>query len=509
MKTVFSKILLPSAFLYLALAAPAHAETPAAPVATIPAHSLQTLPSFEALAEKLLPTVVNISTTTKIKSDGKPEMQAPDLQLPPGSPFEEFFKEFYDQYKNQQPRGGQNVSSLGSGFIIDAQQGYVVTNNHVIKDADEIKVILHNDTSLDAQLIGVDEKTDLAVLKVTPPKDKPLTATVWGNSDKAKVGSWVIAIGNPFGLGGTVTAGIVSARQRDINAGPYDDFIQTDASINRGNSGGPMFNLQGEVIGVNTAIFSPTGGSVGIGFAVPATLAKSVTEQLIKYGKTKRGWLGVRIQDVTPEIAEALKLPAAKGALVSSVTPKGPADKAGVLAGDVIVKFNGQDIDQLRRLPRLVAESEVGGKAALTVLRKGKEVALSVELGQLETAEAQGQLGKTDPAQKTGKTGIAAVEIPGLGFSAAVADDALRQKLGLGADITGVIVTDVSPEGAAAEKGLAPGDQITEVDQEAVDTADALKARVEAAQKANRNSVLLFVVRGEDRRFVPLKIGKK
>ncbi|HJS32758.1 MAG TPA: Do family serine endopeptidase, partial [Alphaproteobacteria bacterium] len=315
---------------------------------------------FADLAERLLPAVVNISTTQTVRQDRNQQQgpqqgpqgerrRGPEVpQFPPGSPFEEFFREFFDR-QGRPDAPPRRTQSLGSGFVIDST-GYVVTNNHVIAEADEIKVILHDDTQLAAKVIGRDPKTDLAVLKVEP--SKPLTAVKFGNSDQTRVGDWVVAIGNPFGLGGTVTAGIVSARARDINAGPYDDFIQTDASINRGNSGGPMFNLAGEIIGINTAIYSPSGGSVGIGFAIPANLAKPVIDQLRVSGKVRRGWLGVQIQSVTDEIAESLGLNKARGALVARVTENSPAAKGKIESGDVILKFDGKDVTEMRRLPR-------------------------------------------------------------------------------------------------------------------------------------------------------------
>jgi serine protease Do len=473
--------------------------------------SAQAQPSFETLAEKLLPTVVNVSTTTKLNLGaqqavpGMPEM--PQLpQLPPGSPFEDFFKEFYDRFKNMptSPSGEENVSALGSGFVVDAEKGYIVTNNHVIKDADEIKVILHDNTTLDATRVGVDEKTDLAVLKVTPKKGA-LVATTWGNSDESKVGSWVLAIGNPFGLGGTVTAGIISARQRDISAGPYDDFIQTDASINRGNSGGPMFNTKGEVIGVNTAIFSPSGGSVGIGFAVPSSLAKNVVDQLIKYGQTKRGWLGVRIQEVTPEIAESLGLPSTNGALVSDVTKGGPSEKAGIEAGDVILSFDNHDIGQLRQLPRLVAESEVGKEATLTLWHKGQKKTVKVALGQLESAEEE-DAAKAENGKPSGTTKVSSTAVPALGLSLASIDDSLRKTYDIEKNLLGVVITEVTKGSDAAEKGLMAGDVIIEADQQETAKPSEILARVEAAKKEKRNSVLLFLARKGDRRFVAVKI---
>jgi len=470
-------------------------------LAAAPAQAQATVPaSFETLAEKLLPAVVNISTTSKVTQ------AAPQLpQFPPGSPFEHFFKDFYEQYRGQLPQRQDKVSALGSGFVIDAQNGYIVTNNHVIKDADEIRIILQDDTSLDATLVGVDEKTDLAVLRVSV-EGRQLTSVNWGDSDNAKVGSWVLAIGNPFGLGGSVTAGIVSARQRDINAGPYDDFIQTDASINRGNSGGPMFNMQGEVVGVNTAIFSPTGGSVGIGFAVPSNLAKNIVAQLVKYGQTRRGWLGVRIQDVTPEIAEGFGLKGkARGALVSSLTPDSPAQKAGIQEGDIILSFDGQNIDAMRRLPRIVAETEVGKKVPVTLWRKGSETSVTVELGQMEQP-AQAAAAGTAPAQPAPPAAAAAKDITDLGMTIAPFDETLRQQHGLPEGMKGVIVTAVTARGAAAERGIAVGDMIVEIDQQESGTPENVAQKVAEAKKAGRSSVLLFVARKEDRRFVALKL---
>ncbi|MEZ0261228.1 MAG: DegQ family serine endoprotease [Alphaproteobacteria bacterium] len=464
---------------------------------------------FETLAENLLPTVVNVSTTTKIADPRRGEMP-PMPELPPGSPFEDFFKDFYDRYKRPPGEGGEDekVSALGSGFIIDAANGYVVTNNHVIKDADEIKIILHNDETLDATLVGTDEKTDIAVLKVKP--DPSMIATQWGDSDQAKVGSWILAIGNPFGLGGTVTAGIVSARQRDINAGPYDDFIQTDASINRGNSGGPMFNMKGEVVGINTAIFSPSGGSVGIGFAVPSNLVKSVVEQLVKYGKTKRGWLGVRIQIVTPEIAETLQMGKARGAMVAGVTENGPSDEAGLKSGDVILTFDGHNVDTSQKLPRMVAETEVGKKVNLTVWRKGKEELVTVTLGQLETAEESGMIeGGKKPTKEDDKKPAAGTELPAFGMTLSPITEKLRTLYGIGKEQKGAVVTDVKRNGAASEKGIAAGDLIAEVDQTEVTSPEDVVAKVEEAKAAKHGSVLFFIARKSDRRFVALKLKDK
>ena len=311
-----------------------------------------------------------------------------------------------------QPR---KATSLGSGFIIDPA-GYVVTNNHVIADADEITVILHDDTNLKAEVIGRDTKTDIALLKVKT--DKPLSAVTWGDSDAARVGDWVLAIGNPFGLGGSVTAGILSARQRDINSGPYDDFLQTDASINRGNSGGPMFNMDGQVIGINTAIYSPSGGSIGIGFAIPSNLAKAVVAELQSETDhtVHRGWLGVRIQAVTDEIAESLGLDKARGALIASVSDNGPAQAAGIQAGDVVLSFDGREVTDMRRLPRLVAETPVGKTVPVTVWRKRKENTLQVKIGRLEESDQQ-QASAQEPPKKGGKDQAGVVKTLGLTLS--------------------------------------------------------------------------------------------
>ena len=340
------------------------------------------------VAEAVIDAVVNVSTkqTVDMSSSAMP-------QLPPGSPFEEFFEEFFKNRRGQGGPGGggqtpRRVNSLGSGFIIDAS-GLVVTNNHVISEADEINVILNDGTTLKAEVIGRDQKTDLALLKVKP--DKPLKAVKFGDSDKLRLGEWVIAIGNPFSLGGTVTAGIVSARNRDINSGPYDNYIQTDAAINRGNSGGPLFNLNGEVIGVNTAIISPSGGSIGIGFAVPSKTALAVIDQLREFKEVRRGWLGVRIQQVTDEIADSLSIKPARGALIAGIDDKGPAKPAGIEPGDVIVKFDGKDIKEMRDLPKIVAETPVGKDVEVTIIRKGKEEKKTVKLGRLEDEEEAGR----------------------------------------------------------------------------------------------------------------------
>lgn len=469
---------------------------------------------FADLAEKLLPSVVNISTVQKAgaqSADGE-DMLDGLPQLPPGSPFEEFFKEFRNQQQRrgqQQPQqpddNSQKVTSVGSGFIIDAT-GYVVTNNHVIQDADEITVTLQDNTALKAELMGYDKKTDLAVLKVKP--EKPLTAAKWGDSDKARVGDWVVAIGNPYAFGGTVTAGILSARARDIQSGPYDDYLQTDAAINRGNSGGPMFNLAGEVIGVNTAIISPTGGSVGIGFAIPSSLAKNVIEQLKSTGHTKRGWLGVRIQGVTPEIAESLGLGKPRGAMVSSANPDGPADKGGIKNGDVVLSFDGKDVTEMRRLPRIVAETAVGKTVPVTVWRDGKEVALNVKLGELESHEKA--------EEKSEKKLVKAIEpvqpgketVDEIGVSVGALTPESRKKFSIKPDVKGLLILEVKPGSKAAERGLMSGDVILEIaQQEVTGVADVNKGIKTAKEKGK--PLLMLVSREGDARFVALPLAGK
>jgi serine protease Do len=455
--------------------------------------------TFADLAEKLLPAVVNISSTqvTRERSQRGPEVP----QFPPGSPFEDWFREFLE--RNRPESTPRRVSSLGSGFIVDAA-GYIVTNNHVIEEADEITVILQDDTNLKAKIIGRDKKTDLALLKVET--DKPLTSVEWGDSNKSRVGDWIVAIGNPFGLGGTVTAGIISARARDINSGPYDDYLQTDASINRGNSGGPMFNIDGEVIGVNTAIFSPSGGSVGIGFAVPSTLAKTVINQLRKHGRTRRGWLGVRIQTVTEEIAESLGLDKAHGALVAGVTDGGPAKNSGIEAGDVILRFDGKDVSDMRKLPRIVAETPIDKAVKVELWRKGEEKVIDVTIGELKEEVAARVEGKGKGKDKDKDSVQGTVSMLGLTLSAITPK--LRERFKLGEETKGIIVTRVKNDSVAQKKGIRKGDVILEVSQDKVETPGDVKSMVEKARSAKRKSVLLLIERQNDQRFVVLPIAK-
>ena len=466
-------------------------------VVLLPNHALaRAVPdSFADLAARLLPSVVNVSTTQVV--EGNPGIELP--QLPPGSPFEEFFKEFMERGQPRQQQQRRRATSLGSGFVFD-NQGHIVTNNHVIQDADEVTVILHDETRLEAKVIGRDTKTDIAILKVEP--SARLVPVQFGDSDMARVGDWVLAIGNPFGFGGSVTAGIISARGRDIQAGPYDDFLQTDASINRGNSGGPTFNLDGEVVGINTAIFSPSGGSIGIGFAIPSLSAQPVIQQLIQHGQVRRGWLGVRIQAVTDEIAEALGLKEAAGALVAGVIPGGPAEKARLKDGDIILEFDGKPIGQMRRLPRLVADTEVGKTVPIKVWREGRELSMKVEVGELK--EAEEKLAAATPGTEKPSGGES---VQDLDISVAAIDDRLRTRYGLEPDARGVVVTSVDPNGPAAEQGVRVGDRIVEVAQEPVSTPSQLAAKIKAA-KAGRKAVLLLVEGEGGMRFVAIKFGK-
>ncbi len=475
------------AFVLIFIAIPAYASDNSGPA------------SFADLAEKLLPAVVNISSTQKpVDIEDFPDMP----HFPPGSPFEDFFEEFMDRRGHGMP--AIPPASLGSGFIIDAENGYIITNSHVVKDADEVRVTLHDDTTIEAEVIGRDEKVDLAVLKVKT--DHKMTAVEFGNSDKLRVGDWIVAIGNPFGLGGTVTAGIVSAQKRDINAGPYDDFIQTDASINRGNSGGPMFNVSGEVIGINTAIFSPSGGSVGIGFALPSNLSKPVIDQLIEFGHTRRGWLGVRIQSVTEEIADSLGLEKERGALVASVTDTGPAQVAGLEAGDIILKFNGKSVEEMRDLPRMVAETPIGTTAKLTYWRDGKEAKADVAIGELEKAEDEGLVTSGPRESEKDEDENEGVEIETVGMTLRDITDSDRDEFGIADNIEGVIISDLEPLSEAAEKGLMTGDVIVEINQQDVESPKNAADIIKKAKKAGRSSVLLLVNRDNDVRFVALKL---
>lgn len=447
--------------------------------------------SFADLAERLKPAVVNVSTTQAVSSPHTGDRP----QAPPGSPFEEFFREFFDrQLEDGVPLQRRRKQSLGSGFIIQSS-GIVVTNNHVISGADKVSVTLDDNRTFEAEVLGRDSKTDLAVLKIDS-KNAQLPYVNWGNSDSSRVGDWVIAIGNPFGLGGSVTAGIISARGRNINAGPYDNFIQTDASINRGNSGGPMFNLEGEVVGINTAIFSPSGGSVGIGFAIPANLAKRVVDQILKYGKTQRGWLGVQIQTVTSEIAESLSLGDPRGALVSMVDPNGPAAKAGLLAGDVILSFANKDVNTMRQLPRIVADTEIGSRVKVVVWRKGRKRNLDVIVGELKESANSVIPSKNEAEQIDDILGMTITNIT----------PALRDQFKIGQKIKGVLVKSISKNSMAAQRGIRPGDVIVEINQNKVFSPELLVRIIKRSKSSGRKAVLLLINRSGELRFVAVPI---
>jgi len=464
--------------------------------------------SFADLAEMLLPSVVNVSSTAKVEefNDAMPHGM-PDFQFPEGSPFQDFFEDFMNN-RNQFGRPSQPAlppASLGSGFIIDAEKGYVATNYHVVRDAEEIRITLHDDTTIPAELVGYDEKVDVAVLQVET--DKKLTAVKFGKSDIMRVGDWVVAIGNPFGLGGTVTSGIISARQRDINSGPYDDYIQTDASINRGNSGGPMFNLKGEVIGINTAIYSPSGGSVGIGFAIPSNLSKPIIDQLIKYGKTRRGWLGVRIQTVTDEIAESLGLENTDGALVAGVPPKGPAEDAKLEPGDVIVEFDGKEVDTMRALPRIVAETPIDSNVVVKFWRDGKVRRAKVTIGELEKAEEDGLLAENGSSREETMDDKGA-DVDSLGMTVTPITPLARDTFGLSQSVEGVVVTKLEARGEAAKAGIMVGDVIEEVNKQSVTDVKEFSSVLKKAQKSGKTFVLLLVNREGDIRFMGVKLAE-
>src|SRR6202158_2467830 len=463
------------------------------------------------VAEKVIDAVVNISTSQTVEAKGGSEGRGAMPQLPPGSPFEEFFDDFFKNRRGGPggnskggDRGGdlqpRKTNSLGSGFIVDTA-GIAVTNNHVIADADEINIIMNDGTKIRAELVGVDKKTDLAVLKFKPPA-KPLVAVKFGDSDKLRLGEWVIAIGNPFSLGGTVTAGIVSARNRDISSGPYDNYIQTDAAINRGNSGGPLFNLDGEVIGVNTLIISPSGGSIGIGFAVPSKTVAGVVDSLRQFGELRRGWLGVRIQQVTDEIAESLSIKPPRGALIAGVEDKGPAKPAGIEPGDVVVKFDGKDIKEPKDLSRVVADTAVGKEVDVVIIRKGAEETRKVTLGRLEDTDkaVQASTKTPEPVEKR-------VTQKALGLDLATLSKDLRTRYKVKDSVKGGITTNVDGPSDAAEKRLSPGEVIVEVAQEAVSNAADVKKRVDQLKKDGKKSVLLLVSNADgELRFVALSV---
>ncbi|MBB2202670.1 DegQ family serine endoprotease [Gluconacetobacter tumulisoli] len=488
------------------------ATAPVAPVpgasapARLPAPGRGAPDSFADLAARLLPAVVNVSTTETVKpgdGDGGDEdgggEDAPQIpNFPQGSPFEKFFHDFMNR-QHGPDAAPRKMQALGSGFIVDPS-GIIVTNNHVIRHADQITVTLQDNTVLKARLLGHDDRTDLAVLRVDSPH--PLPSVTFGDSDRARVGDWVLAIGNPFGLSGTVTAGIVSSRGRNIDQGPYDDFIQTDAPINKGNSGGPLFDMQGEVIGINTAIFSPSGGSIGIGFSIPSAEARGIIDQLRRTGKVSRGWIGVRIQDVTQDIADGLGLKAAHGALIAGVEPKGPAANAKLQTGDVIQSLGGKDIDG-RALPRLMADVPAGQVVTLGIWRHGRTLAVPVTVGALPEDMSD------QPAPKPEAKPQGSVQLKGLGFTVGAIDDVARQKYNLTEGQKGVVITATAEDGPAADRGLHPGDVITEVQQSEVAAPADLRRLVDAARAQHRRSVLFLVQNGDGLRWVPFPLGEE
>jgi serine protease Do len=466
--------------------------------------------SVAPIAEKLLDAVVNISTNQTLKgSDGQPLPK-----VPKGAPFEEFFEDFFNRKGSKGPTD-RKVSGQGSGFVIDGKEGLIVTNNHVIDGADEIIINFADGSKLKVEkVLGKDTKTDLALLKVNPKR--PLAQVPFGASSSMKVGDWVMAVGNPFGLGGSVSVGIISAKQRDINTGPYDDYLQTDAAINKGNSGGPLFNMNGEVIGVNTAIISPTGFSVGIGFAVPSDAAVVVLDQLRLYGEARRGWLGVNIQSVTEDLAELNGLKDTSGALVSSVAPDGPAAKAGILDGDLIVKFDGKDVSTVRGLPRLVSQTQIGKEVEVEVLRKGQRRTFKVSVGRLaEDIKPAPRPGVRNNPKSRGKGKDKGTELnppaPGgkslLGLALAPLSDELRTKHNLKSSAKGVIVLEVDPASPAADRNVRPGDVIVEVQHETIASIDDIVKGLETVRIAGRNSVLLRLENAKgDLRFVAVPV---
>jgi serine protease Do len=486
-----------------ALVAPAHAQNQAPAVPNSQQPRAQGPASVADLAEGLLGAVVNISTSQTVKGQDGDSGPIPMPKVPDGSPFQEFFNDYFGKQKPGQSNPSRQVQSLGSGFVVDAVEGIIVTNNHVIADADEIEVNFSDGSKLKAELVGKDTKTDLAVLKVDPKKHK-LVAVQFGDSSKTRIGDWVMAIGNPFGFGGTVTVGIVSARNRDINSGPYDSFIQTDAAINRGNSGGPLFDMYGQVVGINTAIISPTGGSIGIGFAIPAELASGVIAQLREFGETRRGWLGVRIQPVTDDIAESLGMTTGKGALVAGIIDGGPVANGSILAGDVIIRFDGKEVGTVKDLPRVVAESPVGKEVDVVIVRKGKEQTVKVTLGRLEDSEDTAAKKPAD-AEQDEDSAIQGVDV--LGMTLGTLDEETRKSFGISKEVEGVLVTEVQDDSVAGSKRIQAGDVIVDIAQETVSTPEDVAARIEKLRDEGRkNALLMLASKTGELRFVTLQM---
>jgi serine protease Do len=481
------------------------AVTPAPETMTSPMALMQHQ-SFAPLVKKVSPAVVNISVTQKPAADAMVEEQ--ELAPTPGfpnSPFDEMLRRFFEQQNPngqrrlfpQMPGGQAHRIALGSGFIIDPS-GIVVTNSHVVGNAGKVEVTLQDDSKYTATIVGRDPKTDIAVLKIKA--DKPLPYVTFGDSSAAQVGDWIMAVGNPFGLGGTVTTGIVSARGRDIHSGPFDDFLQIDAPINRGNSGGPTFNLDGQVIGINTAIYSPNGGSVGIGFAVPSSVAKTVVAQLEEHGKVSRGWLGVQIQDVTPAIAASLGLQGEHGALVAVVTPNSPGAKAGLKQGDVILSFNGSEVGRLRDLPRLVAGTAPDANSKLKVWRSGRTIELQATLGELPNTE---QVASTNSGQEEDQSATAAA----LGMHFGSLTNQARRELNIAKDVQGVVISQVDPGSAADDVGLSQGDVVVAIDQQPVKTPQEAAGKLKEVAASPKKSALLLLNRRGVTQYVGVSLG--
>ena len=483
-----------------------------APVPAAPAESAAPVPpqivpqqSFAPLVKKVLPAVVNISVTEKAAGSDELSSQMPEEFR--GSPFDEFLHRFFEQRRGDNggdefqgtPReeGGAKRIALGSGFIIDPS-GTIVTNNHVVGEAEKVQVILQDNSKYAAKIIGRDPRTDLAVLKINA--DKPLPYVSFGDSNATQVGDWVVAVGNPFGLGGTVTTGIISARGRDIHSGQFDDFLQIDAPINRGNSGGPAFNLSGQVIGINTAIYSPNGGSVGIGFAIPSNVAKTVVQQIEEHGKVTRGWLGVQIQQLTQPMAASLGLKNDHGAIVAAVEPDSPGAKAGLKQGDVVLSFNGTEIKEMRDLPRAVAATAPGSKATMTVWRKGETTNLDVTVGDMPENRQVAMANGGESGEQTGHG-------QALGMQLATLDNRLRGELHIGRDVHGAVITGIEEGSVGDNLGFERGDVIVSVDQQPVQNADEAAQLLKKAAQSPKKSALLLISRHGTTRYVGVDLS--
>ena len=447
---------------------------------------------FADLIEQVSPAVVHVAISGVVKSR---QRGAPEFNFPPGSPFEDFFEQFRNRQAPEQSQKSRPLG-IGSGFII-SEDGYVVTNHHVIKDADEIVITMTDGTEYQAELKGSDSKTDLALLKIDDVDDLPYVA--FGDDDKSRVGDWVLAIGNPFGLGGSASTGIISARGRDIRSGPYDDYIQVDAAINRGNSGGPLFNLKGEVIGINTAIYSPNGGSVGIGFSIPSNMAKNVISQLRDSGQVERAWIGVEIQTLSKELADGFDRDNDHGALIASVVPGKPADKGGLQAGDIILSFDGEEIEEMRDLPRIVAQSEVGKKYKVVIWRNGGKKTLTIETDRYPEDLGVAANDSTSNTESE-KDDLLGAELSKL-------DDSLRSQYKIDDELDGVLVVAVERGGLAASNGFRPGDLITSVNNKRVNDPEDVISSITSAKERGRDKIVVLLQRNNSSRFIAFDLG--